>query len=81
MYRYPFKSDSEEFIQRLCKFIENDLLNISYSLNKKYNTFYIGVEKGKIIFIDKNTFDDKEKKYIREQNDSCSESEDNTLHD
>ena len=62
IYRYPFKCDSEEFIQKLAKFIESELINNKLTLNPYKSTFFIGVEDGNLIHVEKNTFDEIEKK-------------------
>jgi len=66
VYRYPCRYDNAEFHQQLAKFIENDLLTNYYKdLNENHNRFYVDIVDGKIQFVDKNKFQDKERLYIK----------------
>ena len=64
MYRYPYLCDSEEFVKRLCDFIENDIRNSCYELVTISTTFYIDVIRDQIQFVDRGSFKDNEKKRI-----------------
>ena len=67
IYRYPFKNDNEQFLLKLAKFIESEIINGKISLEYKHiNTFFVGIEDNCIVQIDKNSFDESEKKYVKE---------------
>ena len=71
VYRYPYRFDNDGFIQKLCLFIENDLITNNYhELNAHYNVFYVDVIDGNIKFVNKLDFEKKENtfrsSYIRE---------------
>lgn len=68
-YRYPYRYDNDIFIQKLAKFIEDDLrTNIYQDLNEHGNMFYVDIVDGMIQFIDKTLFDEKEKWSLRNTN-------------
>jgi len=59
IYRYSIRNDNDYFIQRLSKFIENDLINNCRELNENINMFYVDIENDEIIFIDRETFNNR----------------------
>ena len=66
VYRYPYKYDNNKFCQKLARFIENDLSTNSYmELNEHHNRFYVDIVDGKIEFIDKQRFEEKERAYFK----------------
>jgi len=69
LYRYPFKCDSEEYLQQICKFIVDDLSTHVYdNFKKKSNTLYISYVRGQLEFVDSHSFIESEKEYFREHN-------------
>ena len=66
VYRFPYRYDSELFVQKLAMFIEQDLKTNTYKdLNEQSNMFYVDVINGKIQFTDKINFDKKEREYLK----------------
>ena len=66
-YRYSYKYDNDQFVQKLAGFIENDLVTHTYkNLHESYNNFYVDVVNGQIKFVDMETFGEKEKLYLKE---------------
>ena len=65
-FRYPIRYEHDpEFIQRLCKYIANDLsdpLNTTYEeIKETTNSYYIDLIDNKLNFVDKAEFHEREK--------------------
>jgi len=51
-------------MQKLYKFIVNDLATGNYTnLNSKCNTYHVSLIDGEIQFVDKNSFNENERRY------------------
>ena len=51
IYRYPLQIDNDEFIPKLCSFIELDLTNNNYhNLKPNCNTYFVGLVDGEVQF-------------------------------
>jgi len=66
IYRFPYQYDNDNFIQKLCEFIENDLKNNAYEdLNENINNFFVDVIGDQIQFVDRVKFYSRETQYLQ----------------
>jgi len=74
IYRYPLQYDNDEFLQKLFRFIVNDLKNGDYlNIKSNCNTYHVSLIDGQIQFVDKNSFNENERKYKKDLNLSSKE--------
>jgi len=66
VYRYPYKYDSKEYIDKVIEFILHELENYHFELEHSVNIFYLEYDedKGTFRFIDNKNFRINERKYL-----------------
>ena len=67
-YRYPYRFDNDIFVKQLAKFIENDLIinkDRYQNLKENDNTYYVDIVDGRLDFVERNEFEEREKEYFK----------------
>jgi len=66
LFRYSYKYDTEEYIQKFKEFIVLELKTNKFELNRTTSIYYLTIENEIVNYIDKYNFVQSENKYLKD---------------